>query len=134
MKYSLEDGLTSLNLSAKLCFRTSRITHRGPKIEITSPNDSLWYRNMSNNIYKHIFSKKNLELTLQDTQDNLEDFILMLSQNTDMSTFDILTITRTDSEVGYSHSIKHPRVTTQAARVAYEERANVIPLPRRANG
>lgn len=89
---------------------------------------------MSSNIYKHLFSQKNLELTLQDTRDNMEEFVLTLARNTDMSAFDILTITRTDTDVSYSHSFKHPRVTTQAARVAYEEAADVIPLPRRING
>ena len=89
---------------------------------------------MSNNIYNHIFAKKSLELTLQDTRDNLEEFMLMLAHDSDMSTFDVLTVTRTDTEDCYSHSIKHPRVTTQAARVAYDECAKVIPLPRRAHG
>jgi hypothetical protein len=89
---------------------------------------------MSNNIYKHLFAKKNLELTLQDTQDNLEEFMLMLAGDTDMNTFDVLSITRTDSESVYTHTFKHPRVTTQGARVAYDECADVIPLPQRARG
>ena len=86
------------------------------------------------NMYKHLFTKKNLELTLQDTQDNLEEFMLMLAKDTDMSTFDVLSITRTDTTDGYTQSFKHPRVTTQEVRIACDERAKVIPLPRRVNG
>ena len=86
---------------------------------------------MSENIYKHLINKKKLELTLQDTQDNLGEFLHMMTNDIDTSTFDIISITRTDDESQYTHSYNHPRVTTQAVRVAYES-AEVIPLPKRA--
>lgn len=86
---------------------------------------------MSSNVYKHLFNQKKLELTLQETQDNLQEFMYMIADGTDTSTFDIISITRTDCDDHYTQSHKHPRVTTQSARVAYQS-AEIIPLPKRA--
>ena len=88
---------------------------------------------MSKNVYKHLFCRKKLELTLQDTQDNLQEFMYMIADGIDTSTFDIISITRTDDESHYTQSYKHPRVTTQSARIAYQN-AEIIPLPKRARG
>lgn len=86
---------------------------------------------MSNNVYKHLFNKKKLEITLQDTQDNLQEFMHMIADGIDTSTFDIISITRTDADSAYTQTYKYPRVNTQSARVAYQS-AEVIPLPKRA--
>ena len=88
---------------------------------------------MSSNVYTHLFKNKKLELTLQDTQDNLQEFMHMIAEGTDTSTFDIISITRTDPDDHYTQTFKHPRVTTQSVRVAYAS-AEVIPLPKRAHG
>lgn len=93
----------------------------------------MWLQSMSSNVYQYLFNKKRLELTVQDTQDNLQEFMHMIANGIDTSTFDIISITRTDAEDHYTQSFKHPRVTTQSARIAYQS-AEIIPLPKRAQG
>lgn len=88
---------------------------------------------ISNDLKQQQFDKKGLKLIVQDTQDNLEEFMLMMARTADMGCFDILSITRTDADAQYTCSSMHPRVRTQSVRVA-RETAEIIPLHKRSIG
>lgn len=70
------------------------------------------------------------EIQIKDSQQNLEEFTLMLAGNTDFSTFDVLSITRADELDNYTCSTVHRKVETQAVRVQSKSTtAKIIPWP-----
>lgn len=78
------------------------------------------------------FKKVNqtLESKIKDSQQNLFEFTLMAASTTDFSTFDILSVTRTDIASHYQCKKVHRKVNTQAVRVSSQS-AQIIPLPKR---
>jgi hypothetical protein len=68
-------------------------------------------------------------MNVKDSQDNLQEFTLMLASRTDFSTFDILSVTREDASAGYTVNTIHPKVNTQKERVASQS-AQIIPWPK----
>jgi len=61
--------------------------------------------------------KKLLELKVSDGLTNLEEFTRTMSDNIDFNSFDILSITRTDSEQPYTRQYAHRKVDTQVYRI-----------------
>jgi predicted RecB family endonuclease len=88
---------------------------------------------MQNNLVKPLFGKKKLEINVKESRDNLEEFMHVMAEGCDLTTFDILSITRADENKQYTQSLKHPRVSTQGIRVAYES-AQIIPMPKSKRG
>ena len=82
---------------------------------------------MSNYVNAYIVNRLKLQLALLDSQNNLEEFTLMMTKNIDFSTFDVLSITRADVQPSITHQIAHRKVDTQSARVAHQD-AKIIPL------
>lgn len=74
-------------------------------------------------------STQTTESKLKDTQQNLFEFTLMTASCTDFSTFDVLSVTRTDKTPNYECKLLHRKVHTQAARVASQS-ALIIPWPK----
>ncbi len=61
--------------------------------------------------------KKLLEHKIADGLTNLEDYTSALSENIDFNSFDILSITRTDSEQPYTCQYAHRKLDTQVYRI-----------------
>ena len=77
--------------------------------------------------YINISRKWNLakqQMLIKDFQRNMEEFTLMMTQKIDFSTFDVLSITRTDAQP----SVKHTKANSQPIRIA-RHTAKIIPLP-----
>jgi hypothetical protein len=85
---------------------------------------------MSIKQFRNLNAKQSLKSRINDSQQNLFEYTLMTARNTDFSTFDVLSVTRTDVTPSYQCTTVHRKVHTQAARVASQS-AIVIPWPKR---
>jgi len=73
---------------------------------------------MSKNHNKSLKDKKLLEIKISDVLTNLEEFTRIMTDNIDFNSFDVLSITRTDSNQPYTRQFAHRKVDTQAFRIA----------------
>lgn len=80
--------------------------------------------------FRNLNATQSLKSKIKDSQQNLFEYTLMTTSSTDFSTFDVLSVTRTDVTPSYQCKTVHPKVHTQAARVASQS-AIVIPWPKR---
>lgn len=69
------------------------------------------------------------QLGIQDCQDNLFEFTLMMSQKIDFDTFDVLSVTRVDQPQQSQHFL-HPKVEPQSPPIS----AKIIPLRKKKPG
>ena len=67
-------------------------------------------------------------LLIQNFQQNMEEFTLIMTQKIDFSTFDVLSITRTDVQPSVKQQTKHAKVNREPLRFALQT-AQIIPLP-----
>ncbi|MCI0505203.1 MAG: hypothetical protein L0Z73_03755 [Gammaproteobacteria bacterium] len=72
-------------------------------------------------------NQKLLEIKISDGLLNLEEFTRTMSDNIDFNCFDILSITRTDSEHPYTRQYAHRKVDTQVYRVIADAIRYLIP-------
>jgi hypothetical protein len=79
--------------------------------------------------FRNVNAAQSLKSNIKDTQQNLYEFTLMTANNTDFSTFDVLSVTRADVTPNYQCKSVHRKVNTQAARVS-RQKALVIPWPK----
>jgi hypothetical protein len=75
-------------------------------------------------------SAQSMASKIKDAQQNLYEFTLMSASKTDFSTFDVLSVTRTDVTPNYQRQTVHRKINTRAARVASQS-ALIIPWPKR---
>ena len=75
-----------------------------------------------------LIKKKLLESNISNGLTNLEEFTRTMSDNIDFNSFDILSITRTDSEQSYTRQYAHRKVDTQAYRIL-SDAIKAVPLP-----
>ena len=80
---------------------------------------------MSKKSHKLLSKKKLLELKISDGLTNLEEFTRLMTNNIDFNTFDVLSITRTDSSQNYTRQFAHRKVDTQAFRITAEAIKNL---------
>ena len=73
---------------------------------------------MSKKHSKLLSKKKLLEVKIKDGLTNLEEFTRIMADNIDFNSFDVLSITRTDSKQQYTRQFAHRKVDTQAFRIA----------------
>ena len=71
--------------------------------------------------------KKLLENKLSKGLINLEEYTRTMSDKIDFNSFDILSITRADSEQSYTRQYAHRKVDTQAYRI-FADAIKVVPL------
>jgi len=69
---------------------------------------------------KLLNEKKLRELKISDSLTNLEEFTRILTDNIDFNSFDVLSVTRLDSDQPYTRKFAHRHAETQAYRVAAE--------------
>lgn len=65
--------------------------------------------------------KKLLELKVDDSLTNLEEYARMMTDDIDFDSFDVLSITRLDADKPYTRKFTHPRIESQAHRIASDE-------------
>lgn len=58
------------------------------------------------------------ELKVSDSLTNLEEFTRIMTDDIDFNCFDVLSITRVDSEKPYTRKFSHQHVETQVYRIA----------------
>ena len=76
----------------------------------------------------NLLNKKTLlEAKISSGLTNLEEFTRTMSDNIDFNNFDILSITRTDSEQPYTRQYAHRKVDTQAYRIIADA-VKAVPL------
>jgi len=83
---------------------------------------------MPKNPHKPLKENKLFEITASDFMNNLEEYTRMMTNNIDFNTFDIISITRTDSDNVYTQQYACRKVNTQAYRIASDTK-NIIQLP-----
>jgi len=80
--------------------------------------------------YKSFDINKLFEITASDVLNNLEEYTRMMTNSIDFNTFDIISITRTDSDCRYTQQYACRRVNTKAYRITSDSK-NIIQLPLR---
>lgn len=85
---------------------------------------------MSQERKKQLNQRKMLELNISHGLNNLALFTHSLSQKTDFNSFDILSVTRVDSETPYTRQFTHRRVDSQVYRAVARALCR-LPLLRR---
>ena len=70
--------------------------------------------------------KKNklLEVKISDSLTNLEEFARIMTDDVDFTSFDVLSVTRTDVDTPYSKKFTHRRVDTQSYRIVSDASKN----------
>ncbi len=66
-------------------------------------------------------------MLIKELQLNVEEFTLMMAQKIDFSTFDVLSISRTDVQPSIKQQLKHPKIGAQMVQ-PIRKTAKVIPL------
>ena len=82
---------------------------------------------MSKNCSNLLNQKKLLETKISDGLSNLEEFTRIMSDNVDFNCFDILSVTRTDSNQPYTCQYAHRKVDTQVYRIVSEAIRYILP-------
>jgi single-stranded DNA-specific DHH superfamily exonuclease len=75
---------------------------------------------MSDSRNKSQKNKNKLEKKMSDSLANLEQFTETLAENIDFDSFDVLSITRVDTEQPYTRRFSHPKAQRRAWRLATE--------------
>ena len=75
---------------------------------------------MSKKHNKLLIAKRLLEVKISDSLTNLEEFTHQMADNIDFNSFDVLSITRTDSEEPYTRRFAQQKVNTRSRRIAAE--------------
>ena len=76
---------------------------------------------------KLLNDKKLRELKVSDSLTNLEEFTRIMIDDIDFNCFDVLSITRLESDESYTKKFAHRHVETQIYRIAGDESAT-LPL------
>ena len=76
---------------------------------------------------KLLNQKKLRELKVSDSLTNLEEFTRIMTDDIDFNCFDVLSVTRLDTEEPYTRKYAHAQVDTQVYRVAAKS-AEILPL------
>jgi len=64
------------------------------------------------------------ELKVSDSLTNLEEFTRILTDHIDFNSFDILSVTRIDTDEPYTRTFAHSHVDTQVYRIEAESSEN----------
>lgn len=72
---------------------------------------------MANKQKKLLNDKKLREIKVSDSLTNLEEFTRVMTDNIDFNCFDVLSVTRIDSETTYTKKYAHPHVEAQVHRL-----------------
>lgn len=70
---------------------------------------------------KLLNDKKLRELKVSDSLTNLEEFTRIMTDNIDFNSFDVLSVTRLDTEQSYTRKFAHAHVQSQSYHIAEDE-------------
>jgi hypothetical protein len=69
--------------------------------------------------------KKLLEVRISDSLTNLEEFARIMTDDIDFTSFDVLSVTRIDTETPYTKKFSHRRLDTQTYRIFSDASKNM---------